>query len=206
MFPLGTVLLPGMGLPLHVFEPRYRELMERCLGGDRRFGVTLISRGSEVGGGDVRTSVGTVAEIVQASQAPDGRWAVMTVGTGRIRVETWLDDDPYPRAVVEEWPDPVADDPATLAEHYRQRVAQLRRMLAMVVELGQSAEPMVEVSDDPIEGQWQLAILAPLATLDRQRVLSAPGPDERMALLGDLFDDLEAELQGRLGLGSPPFA
>ena len=58
MFPLGTVLLPGAPLPLQVFEPRYRGLTHDCLAGVPEFGVVLIERGSEVGGGDVRTNVG----------------------------------------------------------------------------------------------------------------------------------------------------
>ena len=69
-------------LPLHVFEPRYRALVEHCLAARRpEFGVVLIERGSEVGGGDTRFDVGTVARIVEASQFPDGRYALVTVGT-----------------------------------------------------------------------------------------------------------------------------
>ena len=94
MFPLGTVLLPGMVLPLHVFEPRYRQLVQDCEAGDGEFGVVLIERGSEVGGGDVRTDVGTVAKIVQSQSLPDGRYLLATVGARRLRVERWLDDDP----------------------------------------------------------------------------------------------------------------
>ena len=82
MFPLGTVLFPYAVLPLHVFEPRYRVMTRRCLDGDREFGVVLIERGSEVGGGDVRFGVGTIARIVQVAEtarrrlrARDGRLA-----------------------------------------------------------------------------------------------------------------------------------
>src|SRR3954447_12098654 len=100
MFPLGSVLLPSVFLPLHVFEPRYRALTEHCLAGEREFGVVLIERGSEVGGGDVRSPVGTVARILEAVQFDDGRWALGVVGTRRVRVTAWLDDDPYPRAEV----------------------------------------------------------------------------------------------------------
>ncbi|MET0884534.1 MAG: LON peptidase substrate-binding domain-containing protein, partial [Acidimicrobiales bacterium] len=105
MFPLGTVLFPTMLLPLHVFEPRYRALVDDCVAGDGEFGVTLIERGSEVGGGDVRTDVGTVARIVQVERFEDGRFAVAAVGTRRIRIERWLADDPYPRAEVVDWED-----------------------------------------------------------------------------------------------------
>src|SRR3954447_18112242 len=98
MFPLGGVLLPSVYLPLHVFEPRYRELVQVCLDGDQEFGVVLIERGSEVGGGDQRVDVGTVARIVEAPQMPEGRGALGTVAPRRIRVREWLVDYPYPRA------------------------------------------------------------------------------------------------------------
>src|SRR5262249_13665479 len=100
MFPLGTVLFPHAMLPLHLFEERYRALAETCLRGDGRFGVVLIERGFEVGGGDQRFAVGTVARIVEAAQTPDGRYLLSTVGTERFRVRKWLDDDPFPRADV----------------------------------------------------------------------------------------------------------
>ena len=107
MFPLGTVLLPGTYLPLHVFEERYHALVPDCLTADREFGVVLIERGSEVGGGDASTGVGTVARIVEAPRFDDGRWALGAVGARRVRVRAWLPDDPFPRAEVEDWPDPV---------------------------------------------------------------------------------------------------
>ena len=66
MFPLGIVLMPGQFLPLHIFEPRYREMIRDCLEGSQEFGVVLIARGSEVGGGDLRHRVATRASMVQA--------------------------------------------------------------------------------------------------------------------------------------------
>jgi uncharacterized protein len=81
MFPLGTVLFPHMVLPLHVFEPRYRALLDDVLEGGGEFGVVLISRGHEVGGGDLRTDVGTVARILRAEQLDEDRWFVIAVGT-----------------------------------------------------------------------------------------------------------------------------
>ena len=84
MFPLGTVLFPHAVLPLHVFEPRYRVMMRRCIDGDGEFGVVLIERGSEVGGGDARFDVGTIARIVQAAELDDGRFAIATVGLAPV--------------------------------------------------------------------------------------------------------------------------
>mgnify|MGYP001037226281 FL=1 len=203
MFPLGTVLLPSMGLPLQVFEPRYRAMMEHCMAGSREFGVVMIERGSEVGGGDVRSMVGTVAGIAEAQELPDGRWALLAVGLRRMRVTQWLDDDPYPRADVDDWPDEaVADDRRADAElMLDERVGQFRRTMALAAELGHPAQPLAEVIDRPEEGSYQLSMLSPLGPLDRQNLLACPGPIERLALLGDLLDGIEMELRARLAGG-----
>ena len=74
MFPLSAVLFPHATMPLHVFEPRYRQLMRDCLAGDARFGVVLIARGPEVGGGDERNRYGTRGIITEAAELTDGRW------------------------------------------------------------------------------------------------------------------------------------
>jgi Lon protease-like protein len=73
MFPLSSPLMPHTGVPLHVFEERYRIMVRTCIDDDRRFGVVLIERGAEVGGGDERADVGTLAEIADAEELPDGR-------------------------------------------------------------------------------------------------------------------------------------
>lgn len=195
MFPLGTVLLPGMVLPLHVFEPRYRQLVTDVLATDRRFGVVLIERGHEVGGQDSRTSVGTVAEVVRAEEFDDGRWVLVAVGTDRIRVREWLDDAPYPCARVETWPDSDGEvEAAQLAE-----VSQkLQRVLALASELGEDV-PDVDLDADPLSASFQAVILAPLGPQDRQHLLAQPDGQERLARLADLLDDQEQVLQFRLG-------
>jgi hypothetical protein len=184
MFPLGTVLVPTMVLPLHVFEPRYRALVQRCLSGDRTFGVVLIERGSEVGGGDQRSEVGTVAEIAEARELPDGRWSVVAVGRTRLRVDQWLEDDPYPRAVVAPWPDPEDGREIEIAVP----LALLRRALALRAELGETAAPAASpIADDPLVATHQIAALAPVGTFDRQRALEAPDGQARAALLAELL-------------------
>ena len=198
MFPLGSVLVPSAGLPLHVFEPRYRALVRDCLAGAREFGVVLIARGSEVGGEDVRTDAGTVARIVEAVELPDGRWAVAAVGVRRVRVRAWLPDDPYPIAEVEDWPDPVPGDgyEAALAAC----TARLRRALALAAEAGDATAPAtIELSDDPVLAGYQAATVAPIGPLDRQHLLTAETPDLRVELLGDLLRDAIEVLELRLG-------
>ena len=99
MFPLSTVLFPHAPLPLHVFEPRYRRLMADCLDDDGSFGVVLIARGPEVGGGDERVAVGTVARVDHVDRLDDGRMLVMARGVSRISVDRWLGESPYPACV-----------------------------------------------------------------------------------------------------------
>lgn len=205
MFPLGSVLVPGALLPLHVFEPRYRRLVQDCLTGtEPEFGVTLIERGHEVGGGDIRSMVGTVARMVQVAEMADGRYALVTIGTRRIRIRTWLPDNPYPMADVEEWPDDWPDDRADsddgeLGDQITAVSARVRRLNALAVELGLEAVDLTaEISDDPLLASYELTNLAPIGPSDRQRLLEAPGPRRRLAVIGDVLGDAEALLQFRL--------
>jgi Lon protease-like protein len=199
MFPLGCVLLPGAVLPLHVFEPRYRALVVDCLAADdHEFGVTMIERGSDVGGGDQRMGIGTVAKMLQVAELADGRYALVCVGTRRIRVNAWLADDPYPLADVDDLPDDDPDAPH-LAELLARMTARVRRSSALAVELGDSGiDPGAEVSSDPLVGSYQLASLAPIGPADAYRLLVAGGPEQRLDLLDALLDDVDAVQQFRL--------
>jgi Lon protease-like protein len=188
MFPLQTVLFPGVAMPLHVFEPRYRALTRHCLDGDGRFGVVLIERGSEVGGGDVRVSVGTCARIIETAELPDGRWLLMVLGVERVGVRRWLADDPYPQAEVEVLVDAPAGDEVGGQLAIVERL--LRRALALKAELGEpAAAATFELDSDPWLASYQAAALAPLATLDCQRLLEQDGPEERLALLASALTD-----------------
>ena len=202
MFPLGSVLLPGMLLPLHIFEPRYQLMMSDLLAADGdSFGVSLIERGHEVGGGDIRAMVGCRAQVLDCVQGPDGRWGVLAVGTERIRVHEWLPDDPYPRALIVPEPDVdagLSDDESHRLEQLERRV---RRCAALASELGLAAPAEVEFSRDPEQWTFQLAVLAPLGALDRQRILAAASARLRLELLEDVVGDQEVLLEGQLRLG-----
>lgn len=197
MFPLGSVLVPGGVLSLHVFEPRYRALVQHCVAAEEPdFGVVLIDRGSEVGGGDVRRTVGTLARMAQVGQAPDGRYAVVAVGIGRVHVNAWLPDDPFPLADLEPWPDDdELPDPALLAT----TAQRARRAAAFASELGDLAgDPSSELSDDPLFASYQLIDLAPVGAADAYDLLCAAGAAARVAALSLLLDDIEAAQAFRL--------
>ena len=195
MFPLGSVLFPSMILPLHVFEPRYRALVDDCVADNGEFGVVLIERGSEVGGGDVRTDVGTVAQVLEIERFDDGRCALAAVGTRRFRVDRWLDDDPYPRAEVTDW-----DDPAPESLDLDEVDALFRRALALAAELGEAPAPMdVELAEDAGLATFQMAALAPLGPADRQVLLATEGAEARVRLLAEQLADVTELLRARLG-------
>lgn len=196
MFPLGTVLQPTGAVPLQVFEPRYRRMMRDCLEGQEGFGVVLIERGSEVGGGDVRASVGTRASIVDPVELADGRWTLLGVGVERLRVVRWLADDPYPRAEVEPWPDPAPSEalPALVVS----AAASLRRLFAAISEAGGHGVPVdLATPDDPILASYRLCALSPLGSADQYRLLSAPTAEARLEqLIGLLEEAREVLLAG----------
>ena len=195
MFPLGSVLFPSMILPLHVFEPRYRALVDDCVADNGEFGVVLIERGSEVGGGDVRTDVGTVAQVLEIERFDDGRGGPAAVGTRRFRVDRWLDDDPYPRAEVTDW-----DDPAPESLDLDEVDALFRRALALAAELGEAPAPMdVELAEDAGLATFQMAALAPLGPADRQVLLATEGAEARVRLLAEQLADMTELLRARLG-------
>jgi len=197
MFPLGTVLFPHAVLPLHVFEPRYRALVADCLAGDARFGVVLIERGHEVGGGDARFATGTVTRIVQAAESPDGRWALVTVGTERLRVHEWLSDDPYPRAVVVTRPDPVPTRDATGAVDAAR--AALVRVHALRAELGLPAHSGDLLQDDDVVRlSYEAAILAGLGPLDAHALLDLDDPVARLERVTELLAEEIEVLRFRL--------
>lgn len=200
MFPLPMPLLPGMGLPLQVFEPRYQAMMEDVVDtGDGRFGVALITRGHQVGGGDLRSLVGTVAEVLRHEHLDDGRRIVLAVGRQRLRVTRWLRDDPYPLAEVETWPDEPEPEGSAHADsgHGLGRIdiqGRLDDIVAMVASRLEAEDrtQLFESSNLPRDldlAIWQATIVADLGALDRQRLLESPGRDARLPLLVGMLEE-----------------
>ncbi len=200
MFPLGSALVPHQLLPLQVFEPRYRALVADCVESDRRFGVVLIERGSEVGGGDVRFATGTVARIIELAELPTGRIGLACRGEERLRVETWLPDAPYPRARVRLLEDP----PATAA--LRDRRVPVAAAFARVVEtaraLGAEVPDDLGLDSDPVRAGWEAVAMAPIGPLDVLSVLAEDDPERRLERIAVALDDA-AELLA-LRQGPPP--
>lgn len=152
---------------------------------DPRFGVVLIERGQEVGGGDRRTGIGTMARLTSVSADAEVLHTV-AVGTARFRVDEWMDDAPYPRAEVTMLPELTWDDALTPLRV--QAEATVRRVLG-TADSAWSAD--TELSDAPLAAAWQLAEIAPLGEYDRYTLLQSTTVG---ALLRQVIDlTLEAE-------------
>ena len=197
MFPLSLVLFPEQILPLHIFEDRYRTMVEEIIDNDREFGVVLIERGSEVGGGDARKTIGTLAEIIDSKKSNDGRWLLITKGTKRIETSRWLEDSPYPRAEVS-----FLDEEEFISfdtEEWLKIVTHMRRVLAILAELGDDVAPIsINISDDPLLGSFQMSSILPITPFDSQKLLEVASVDERCALLKRFLVDIEETANSRL--------
>lgn len=170
MFPLGSVLFPHMPLMLRIFEERYIVMLARVLQQEpSEFGVVLIERGQEVGGGEKRFSTGAVAVIKQLETA-EGSIGLVAEGGGRFEVMEWGEDAPHPTATVRELPDLVWDP--TLQPQLDHVELVVRRTLARASEFAdQQWSSDIELSEDPVAHAWQLAGIAPLGPLDQVALL-----------------------------------
>ena len=174
-----------MPLRLRVFEERYLIMLADLLKSDQaRFGVVLIERGQEVGGGEQRFPIGTLAEITQLG-AQEGFVGLIARGGRRFAVDRWLDDAPHPWAEVTELPDLEWD---LGLEGLRVQTERLvRRTLALASEFAEHVWPAdVELADDPAAATWQLAAIAPLGALDQFELLGATSFRQLLTRIAEL--------------------
>lgn len=198
MFPLSLTLLPGMALPLRLFEPRYLQMYADIIDDDREFGVVLIQRGVESQDNSPTYDIGCVAYIVGSGIHEDGNIAMVAIGRNRLRVVEWQEPDPYPVALVEELEDePLSEEGMQSLESAANRLPLL---LKSASELNPELEPTSpELSEDPTQAVYQLAQLAGLQAFDLQKVLETENIDERAALvdelLGETMEMIELQLE-----------
>ncbi|OLB65122.1 MAG: peptidase S16 [Actinobacteria bacterium 13_2_20CM_2_72_6] len=182
LFPLGTVLFPGLVLPLHVFEERYqalvRQLVERPEGTPREFGVVAIRRGWEVEQQGALTlhDVGCIAQVRQVTAHPDGRYDLTTVGTRRFTVRR-VDADREPFLVAEvDW----LDEPAGPGEELDRLVPTVLDLFQRYLRLIRPAQVGEQVPEDPTVLSHVIAAAAALSLDERQALLAAPDTAARL--------------------------
>ena len=193
IFPLGTVLFPGARLPLRIFEPRYRTLIEDVLertDGAREFGVVAIRSGVEVGAHGVESlyEVGCIAEIQHIQPFTDGTFDVMTRGTRRFRIRQVHPavQDRADQADLEFLPDVSSARSRDLAETATRLFRRYRR--AVLEARGFDPESPFTIPDEPVSCAYTIAAVVALDLTDRQRLLEAATLDDRLTLLADLLN------------------
>ena len=181
LFPLGSVLVPGLVLPLHIFEPRYRLLVEALMalpdGATRQFGVVAIRSGHEVGDGNAHAlhAVGCTAELREVTPYSDGRFDIVTVGETRFRLDG-IDESagtPYLTGVVELLPEEDGEgDLEALTDRVIEQFAEYRAALEVDV---------TELPDDPRVVSYLVAAAVILDVPERQQLLEEPTTAGRLA-------------------------
>ena len=203
MFPLQSALLPNEDLPLRIFEPRYSALARDCMGNDDPFGVVLISRGREVGGGDTRCDVGVLARIAEHAELGPGRYVLQCRTGERIKVSEWLPDDPYPRAIARLWPDEPGEPVAAgqILELEDRVMALFERIAAARDTQLPSRDTLLGADRDTGDAaQWLYALASrlPIGAADRYAVLSAASAADRLSALSEAVDTVTEMVEFQL--------
>jgi len=187
MFPLGTVVFPGSVFTLRVFEPRYLELVKYCIEYQESFGVCLISRGHEVGGGDERYDFGTLSKIKQVSEIGNEQLAISCIGERRFRVLEWQEDRPYPSADVQIM---EVEDSQNISREQIDLLRAVASNTAKTIAQISGIPPKIipPMRSDVMEEIYNLAEHSYLGTYDRYKVLSSQSLEAR-------FNSLEEHLQ-----------
>ena len=197
MFPLGTVLLPHMPLPLRIFEERYLKLLgDLMLSDTPEFGVVLIERGAEVGGGDGRFPIGTIASVTEIGTT-EQFYGLQSIGTRRFKVNAWLPDDPYPIADIDFLPDLIWDDTLMPARVHLE--TKVRKLLAFASEFGDLQYGAdIQFSADPMEACWQLAGVLPIGQLDQLDLLQSQSAEELLTRTNEIVNGANETLSSMI--------
>jgi Lon protease-like protein len=195
MFPLGTVLMPAMPLSLRIIEERYLKLLgDLMLEDTPEFGVVLIERGPEVGGGEKRLGIGTLASVTDIGTL-EQFYGLEATGGQRFLVNAWLPDDPYPLADIDLIPDLIWNDTLMPARVHLE--TKVRNLLALASEFGDlQYGPETELSDNPMDACWQLAGVLPVGPLDQMDLLQSQSAEELISRTYETVTALEDALKG----------
>jgi len=186
--------MPAMPLSLRIFEERYLKLLGDLITEETpEFGVVLIDRGEEIGGGEKRLGFGTLASVSDIGTL-DQFYGIESVGTQRFRVNAWLPDDPYPMADIDFIPDLTWNDSLMPARFHLE--TKVRNLLAFASEFGDlQYGPETEISDDPMDACWQLAGMLPVGGLDQFDLLQAQSAEELISRTYSMVTALDEALK-----------
>ncbi len=180
LFPLGTVLFPHMPMSLHIFEERYKAMMRDCRKASTTFGIVAIRSGQETGGGAVPYEVGTLAQLDEVEDLPDGGYNLTVVGASRFQIDGYSHNRPYLVGSVHYLQDipAAADDTERLAAAV---TAAFRGYAGQLRGIGQEDPFEFGLPSDPELLSYLVSAAMQVETAQRQRLLETDGTAERLA-------------------------
>ena len=196
LFPLNTVLFPGMRMPLHIFEERYRTMIRECIEEDAPFGVLLIREGPETGGGAIPHTIGTTARITQVEYMEDGRMNLFTIGAQRFIAGTMRNDREYLTGEVEIIEQEPASDAAWAMLPRAQEL--FNDYLKIYLALGDQFTRGVVLPDDPGEAADYIAARTEAPMPTKQEWLAELSPELRLSRELELIAEVLPEMRMRL--------
>jgi len=183
LFPLNVVLFPQARLPLHIFEPRYREMIERCLAEDLAFGILLIQEGEEFGPASAPHQIGTIARVVDVARLADGRMNIIVAGVTRFKLVEQFSDQAYLTGRIQLLPDENVDlyKIARAAERTARSFKEYVKALRSISETEEGEEKeLLKLPKDPVVMSYSIAASLPISLSDKQQLLEAPTASVRL--------------------------
>ncbi|WP_396214106.1 LON peptidase substrate-binding domain-containing protein [Gemmatimonas sp.] len=200
IFPLNVVLFPGTTMPLHLFEPRYRQLLKDIQNGDSRFGI--LTGISGVAERDLPSGrMGCVAEVTEAEVMPDGRANIVVTGRERFALDSFVDDDaPYNVADVSFVADTGGTNAVALAVASDDVAQNFRRVVKAVHLLNGEQSVMPTLPDDPVQLPWSIAAMIDVDLTQRYQLLAERSPAARLSSVDGILKRVLPDLELRAAI------
>ena len=200
LFPLNLVLFPGMPLPLHIFEERYKAMIGDCMRYNTPFGVSLIRSGQEVGSPAEPFTTGTTARVLRSEMLEQGRINIITKGERRYEIVEITQEEPHVAALVKFLEEPVGEGFTGVSPELSEEYTRLIQGL-MTLSGGYTAE--VTIPEDPVELSYLIAANLDAPTPVRQELLEAPTAADRLNRLIPLLKRRNHALQEEIDRRNP---
>ena len=188
IFPLPLVLFPGVTIPLHIFEPRYRRMLADCLERDRRFGIVFLAEGTAEDSLGIGGDVGCVALIESHDDLPDGRSNITVAGRERFTLRAFVTSPlPYHVGMIVPYDD--VPEPAALLEPLATRVRERFERIARAARtISDDQDAVPELPDDPALLAFRVASFIDLNVQERHRLLASTSPGERLRTVDGVLE------------------
>lgn len=200
LFPLNLVLFPGMPLPLHIFEERYKAMIGDCMRYNTPFGVSLIRSGQEVGSPAEPQPIGTTTRVLRSQMLEQGRLNIMTKGERRFEIVEITQQEPHVAALVRLLDEPVGEDFSGVSSEITE---EFTRLMQSLISLSGGYASQVEIPEDPVELSYTIAANLDAPVPVRQELLEAPTAADRLNRLVPLLKRRNHALQEELQRQNP---